>query len=199
MRIALDFDGVLSDCGALKVIHAKRMFDVDIPAHQFKKELVVKELAGEEEGMLTLKEYKALQDEIYTNMEIGLTMEPVEGMLEFLPRLINEGHDIRIVTSRIGETLEVAVAWAEKHGLALEFSGVGYGKSKANATAGFDLFVDDDLDKIEPMMDTVPHRYLFSWGYNEHIDEGYVAERIECWEDLYSAVQEIHAESLQLA
>lgn len=199
MRIALDFDGVLSDCGALKAVHAKRMFGFDIPVEQFKKELVVKELVGEEKGILTLAEYKALKTEIYTNMEIGLTMKPVEGMLEFLPRLINEGHEIRVITSRHGETLEVAMAWTEKQGLSLEFTGVGCGKSKAPATVGFDLFVDDDLDKIEPLMDTVPHRFLFGWGYNEHIEEGDVAKRIESWEELYLAVQEIHAESLQLA
>lgn len=199
MRIALDFDGVLSDCGALKAIHTKRMFGLDIPCELFKKELVVKELAGEEHGLLTLAEYRELQKAIYCDMEVGLTMEPVESMLEFLPRLINEGHELRVVTSRHGDSLEIAIAWAEKQGLALEFTGVGYGKSKAPATAGFDLFVDDDLDKIEPLIDIVPHRYLFGWGYNEHVDEGDVAKRIEGWEELYLAVQEIHAESLQLS
>lgn len=197
MRIALDFDGVLSDCGTLKMEQAKRLYGVDIPAERFKKELIVKELAGDE-GVLTMQEYRALQDLIYGDPEVGMSMQPVSGMLEYLPRLLNEEHEVRIVTSRAGHMLEIARAWAEKHALDLEFTGVGHGKSKAPATEGFDLFVDDDLDKIEPLIETVPHRYLFNWGYNAHVDEGDVAIRVESWEELYLHVQEIHAKALQM-
>lgn len=198
MRIALDFDGVLSDCGALKTQQAKRLFGLDIPTERFKKELVVKELAGEEDGVLTLAEYRKLQDVIYNDPEVGLTMQPVSGMLEYLPRLLNEEHEVRIVTSRDGPKLDIAKAWTANHALELEFTGVGYGKSKASAVTGFDMFVDDDLDKIEPLISIVRHRFLFSWGYNAHVDVGDVAERIGSWEDLYLAIQEIYAESLQL-
>lgn len=197
MRIALDFDGVLSDCGALKTEQAKHLYGLEIPPERFKKELIVKELAGES-GLLTMDEYRALQDVIYADLEVGLTMQPVSGMLEYLPRLLNEGHELRVVTSRDGKRLDVARAWTEKHALELEFTGVGYGKSKAPATEGFDFFVDDDLEKIEPLVETVPHRFLFHWGYNAHVDVGDVAARVESWEELYLAVQEIHAKALQL-
>lgn len=194
MNIALDFDGVISDCGALKSEHAKKMFGVDIPADRFKRELVVKELAGEK-GQLTMLEYKELQRVIYGTWEVGMTMKPVLGVQEFLPKLQSEGHHIHIVTSRIGEQLEIASEWAKNHGFEFGFTGVGYGKSKAPGVKGFELFVDDDLDKLEPLMDIVPHRYLFSWGYNQHIDEADIAKRVASWEELYNVVQTIHVYS----
>jgi len=197
MRIALDFDGVLSDCGALKSAQAKRLYGVDIPSERFKKELVVKDLVGEDEGILTMAEYRVLQEAVYSDFDVGLTMQPVSGMLEYLPRLLNEGHEIRIVTSRDGVRLDVAKAWAEKHALELEFTGVGYGKSKAPATEGFDLVVDDDLEKLEPLVGVVRHRYLFGWGYNAHVDIGDVAIRVNSWEELYSIIQQTHAEILR--
>ena len=72
---------------------------------------------------------------------------------------------------------------------------MGYGKSKDPAVKDFDMFVDDDLDKLEQLMDIVPHRYLFSWGYNEHVDETDIAKRVSSWEELYNVVQTTHVYS----
>ena len=41
MKIGLDFDGVISDCGKLKSDSAKKLYGVDIPSAKFKKEIVV--------------------------------------------------------------------------------------------------------------------------------------------------------------
>lgn len=194
MRIALDFDGVLSDCGSLKSEHAKRMYGVDIPPERFKKELVVKELAGGA-GLLTMAEYQALQDEVYGNPEVGMTMKPVEGMKLYVPRLLDEGHHLHIVTSRSGPMLDIAAEWAKLHGLDVGFTGVGHGKSKAAALEGFDLYADDDLDKLEPVVDVVPHRFLFTWGYNLHLDAADVARRVADWHELYGAIQAVQAEA----
>ncbi len=182
LHIGLDFDGVLSDCGKLKSEAAKRFFGVDIPSEKFKKELVVGT------GLLTLEQYRELQQIVYATREVGLKAEPVEGMLIHLPRLLEEGHRVRIVTSRSGPQLEIAQEWALKRGLIVDFIGMGYGKSKAGAAAGMDLYVDDDLDKLEPLVGVVPHRYLFSWGYNRHLDETGVASRVASWQELYDRI-----------
>lgn len=191
MRIALDFDGVLADCGNLKSLQAKKLFDVDISPEKFKKELVVKELAGDA-GELTMVQYRELQGVIYGTREVGLTIEPVPFMQEHIGILLDEGHYLHVVTSRVGLQLEIAEEWAAKHGIEIGFTGVGYGISKAKATKGFDLYIDDDLDKLEPLVEVVPHRYLFSWGYNQHVDETDIATRVESWKEFYEHVQGVH-------
>ncbi len=183
MKIGLDFDGVISNCGKLKCDAARKLFGVDIPAERFKKELVV------DGGLLTLEQYRDLQYQIYATRELGMLMEPVAGMLHILPRLIADGHYIKIITSRDGVQLDVAKEWSATQGLALDFIGVGFGLSKAGAAAGFDLFVDDDLDKLAQLIDVVPHRLLFSWGYNAHIDASGIAERVSSWDELAAYVQ----------
>jgi hypothetical protein len=186
MKIGLDFDGVISDCGALKRVAAKKMFGVDIPVANFKKEIVV---GG---GLLTMTQYRALQDEIYGTYELGMTAEPVPGALAAIPRLRADGHDILVVTSRTGTMLDIARAWTKKCGLTLDFVGVGHDvghdKSKAAAAAKLDFFVDDDLDKLEPLVDVVPHRFLFSWPYNAAADVGDIATRVSSWEELLTRV-----------
>jgi hypothetical protein len=182
MRIGLDFDGVISDCGDLKCKAAKRLFGVDIPPERFKKELVVGE------GILTYDQYRHLQQVIYGTHEYGELMEPVPGVLEGIARLRGDGHEVRVITSRDGETLEVARAWADRRGLAIDFTGVGHGASKADAAAGLDFYVDDDIDKLEPLVGVVPHRALFSWGYNSHVDAEGVAVRVASWQELTDMV-----------
>ena len=183
MKIGLDFDGVISDCGKLKSDGAKKLYGVDIPPAKFKKEIVV----GEK--YLTAGQYRELQKIIYGTREVGFLMEPVGGVLHHLPLLVAEGHIILIVTSRGEVEIEIAKEWSLLQGLQLDFVGVGYGNSKADAATGLNLYVDDDLDKLEPLVDVVPHRFLFSWGYNAHVDIGTIAKRIASWEELYRAVQ----------
>ena len=183
MKIGLDFDGVISDCGKLKSDGAKKLYGVDIPPAKFKKEIVV----GEKH--LTMEQYRELQKIIYGTREIGFLMEPVDGVLHFLPRLVADGHTVLVVTSRGEVELEIAKEWSTRQRLQLNFAGVGYGNSKASAASGLDFYVDDDLDKLEQLVGIVSHRFLFSWGYNTHVDIGTVANRVASWEELYRTIQ----------
>jgi hypothetical protein len=186
MKIGLDFDGVVSDCGKLKSYGAKRLYGVDIPPEKFKKELVV------DKGILTIEQYKNLQKQIYGTREIGLQMLPVKGALEFVPKLQREGHDLMIVTSRGKLESEIALEWMGLKGLDLPFLGIGGGVSKANACNGLDVYIDDDLDKLEPLVNVVKNRFLFSHGYNLHVDVSLrVAKRVKSWEDFYNEIQRI--------
>lgn len=187
MRTGLDFDGVFSDCGKLKSKGAKQLYGVDILPAQFKKELVI---GG---GLLTTEQYRALQQRIYGTREMGLLMDPVPGVIDHLPKLLADGHDVRVITSRTGTELEIAKEWSRLQGLQLAFTGTGYGNSKADAASGLDLFVDDDLDKLAPLVGIVPHLFLFSWGYNEHVEAAPVAKRVASWDELYLAICEVNA------
>lgn len=41
MKIGLDFDGVISDCGRLKSDYARKLYGVSVPAGQFKRDFVI--------------------------------------------------------------------------------------------------------------------------------------------------------------
>ncbi len=102
MEIGLDFDGVISDCGRLKSAAAKIFYGVDLPPERAKKELII------EDGIITLEQYRELQNLIYSKRDLFDLMEAVDGVPEFLPRLQQEGHNVRVVTSRDGEQLDIA-------------------------------------------------------------------------------------------
>ena len=176
---------MISDCGKLKSDAAKKLHGLDIPSEKFKKEIVIGE------GYLTAEQYRDLQRIIYGTREVGFLMEPVSGVLESVPQLLALGHTLLIVTSRGEVELEIAKEWSVKRGLALDFVGVGYGVSKAVACTGFDVYIDDDLDKLEPLVNIVPHRFLFSWGYNNHIDVGAVAKRIGSWQEFCETIEKL--------
>jgi len=185
MKIGLDFDGVITDCGKLKSDGAKRLYGIDIPAGQFKKEFIIGR------GLLTPEQYRRLQEFIYDTREMGLLREPVDGALFFLPKLMAEGHIVSVITSQTEVGLKIVKEWSFCRGLMIDFVGVGLNKSKAQATAGLDVYVDDDLDKLEPLVGIVPNLFLFSWGYNQHLNEIGVAARVYSWEELYQGIQKI--------
>jgi uncharacterized HAD superfamily protein len=142
------------------------------------------------EGYLTEDQYKGLQEAVYGSRKIGLLMEPVDGVLKFLPLLVAEGHDIRVITARGEIELKIAEEWVFQQGLRLDFIGVG-NNSKSEAASGLDVYVDDDLDNLKKLTSVVPYLFLFSWGYNAHADASAIAMRVLSWKDLYCAIREI--------
>jgi uncharacterized HAD superfamily protein len=184
MKIGLDFDGVISDCGKLKSYAAKKIFNKDIPSAKFKRELLI------DGGILTGEEYTKLQKTIYETRELGMLMEPIEGVSIYLPKLLAEGHKITVVTSRGEKSLEIAKEWSAAKNIRLDFIGVN-GGDKSGASRGLDLYIDDDLEKIEPLVGIVPRLFLFSHGYNAHIDTKGIAQRIASWKEFYELISAI--------
>ncbi|MFA5763970.1 MAG: hypothetical protein WC915_04100 [archaeon] len=184
MKIGLDFDGVISDCGELKSRGAKMLFGVDIPSCKFKKEIIVGE------GLLTIDQYRELQKTIYGTREIGLLMKPIPGALEYISRLIEDGREVSVKTSRGGVELEIAKEWSALRGLSLDFVGVS-GESKAEVAVGLDVYFDDDLEKLKQLVGIVPNRFLFSHGYNAQDDVLDIAKRIGSWNEFYCTIHAI--------
>ncbi len=187
MIIGLDFDGVIADAGRLKSAMGLRLFGLDIPPERFKRELVV------DGGQLTDEQYTDFMDQIYNTEDIGFLMTLVEGCGRYIGKLIDEEHTIVVITSRKPVALEIARKWAKLQKLELEFVGVGTDKSKAAAArlAGCDVFVDDNFDKLVPLVGVVPHLYFFGWGYNAHIDAGVMAVRVNSWAELYEQINNL--------
>jgi uncharacterized HAD superfamily protein len=183
MRIGLDFDGVFSNVADLKVRAAKRLFGKRIPEEHMHKYIVLRK------GLLSKEEYDKLQDFSF-NTDFGSSMKPVPGMKVFVKRMLREGYDLSVVTSRDGKALEVAKHWLARHGIEIPIHGVGRGTHKTGVTKQLrlDAFVDDDLYKLEPLCGTVQHRYLFSWPYNRHTEESSLVKRVHSWQELYKEI-----------
>jgi hypothetical protein len=180
MKIGLDFDGVIADSPNLKSQVANELYGVTVPGSLFKKEIVVRHL--------TLEQYRAVQKIVYGS-EVGLIMAPMPDALSYLQRLRIDGHDLVVVTARTGTNLEIAKRWARIHETSLDFIGVGYEDSKAQATAAMDVYVDDEPKKLSDLIG-VPHLFLFSWGYNlDFQDESGRIRRIASWRELYEAIR----------
>lgn len=158
MKIGLDFDGVIADYGRLKSDEAKRLYGIKIPPERFRRRLVTGA------GILTYEQYNSFIDKICETREIGLAMLPVNGIMEYLPKLQDEEHDLIVITSRNEIASEIAKEWIKLKGLNLPLIGLG-SLNKVDACHGLDVYIDDDLDRLEPLVNVVPHRYLFSWGY----------------------------------
>ena len=185
MKIGLDFDGVISDCGELKRLGAKLLFDKDIPAAKFKKEIIIGE------GLLTAEQYRQVQQQVYGNREIGIQMKPLPYVLELLP-LLQEGNltEIKIVTARGNLEASIAVEWMKLYGLKvpLEFTD---NQEKTEFCKGLDVYIDDDLEKLEPLVGVVPNLYLMSHPYNSNINVDGIATRVRDWPHFFYKVLEL--------
>ncbi len=182
MKIGLDFDGVITDCGLLKSEGAKKLFGISIPAEKFKKEIVLGE------GLLTIDQYRAIQKFIYNNLELGLKMKAVEGLFEGILQL-KQKHDLQIITSRYGDSLMVAKAWLDRNKIYIPITGAGRGVSKSNSANGCDIFIDDDLEKLTELQNVVPKLFLFSWPYNSHELLPDYVEKVNGWSQFVKLVE----------
>ena len=112
-------------------------------------------------------------------------------MKEALFDQLRKGHNLSIITSRRERGLELAARWLREQSLDIPIIGVGQGNSKTEAaqTQGLNLFVDDSLDKLIPLIGIVPNLFLFSWEYNAHEQIPEEIKRVFSWEDLYKIIQ----------
>ncbi len=188
LKIGLDFDGVIADNGKLKSLAAKVLYSCEIPIHKFRRDILLRE------NMLTLEQYEYLRDQIYSKPHLGLRMEPVEGVLEYLPKLQQEGFTPKVITSRNQQQWEIALQWMSNLGIEIEAVPLGEGVSKVQACRGLDVYIDDDLNKLESLQGVVPHRFLFSHPYNEDLETGTIATRIHSWKSFYEEIQKIAEE-----
>jgi uncharacterized HAD superfamily protein len=182
MKIGLDFDGVISDCAELKSRVAKERYGIEVRPGDFSREYVI------DNGLLTHDEYRALQKLIYHDPSIGMTIREVSGAIAGIKELA-QGHDVRIITSRDNEAVDIASAWLREREIFIPIISVGYGLEKIPARE-CDLFVDDDLEKLVPLLGHTPKIYLFGWEYNrEHKHPDIV--RLDDWAELLRAIPRV--------
>ncbi len=180
MKIGFDFDGVFTNLSDLKARGARKLFGIEIPQDLMHKHILLRK------GLLTEKQYNELQ-EFIARGDFGKSAKAVRGMKAAVQKLQKEGYELSIVTSRDERALGIAKEWLVKQNIEIPIVSAGFGKSKANFAKdlGLHVFVDDDLFKLEPLCGIVPHRILFSWPYNQHIQESSYVKRVNSWPELY--------------
>ncbi len=174
LKIAFDWDDVIMDTEAYEAEMAEWLFEVNA-------------------AFLTERERRAVT-KLVSATELALAVKPVFESVEYIHLLQQEGHELRIATSRDADFLAMALRVAERHGLTLDFHGVGRGKSKAPVVRGCDLFVDNEVAMLRDLEGVVPHRLLFSQKNNlcASLPRGVV--RVSSWRELYQYIQRIQGE-----
>lgn len=186
MKIGLDFDGVICNDEQLKIYGAKKLYGVTLPEGRAKKEFIQKD------NIITLEQYRHLQQYIFETDSMIEVMEPVGSVFSFLEKLAADKHDIKILTARSPKGVRVAKAWMSAHGIKnIPFVSTGYEKSKAPHARGLFVYIDDRPQVLADLVGVVPHRFLFSWRYNNHIDVESTATRISSWEEFYLALDKL--------
>ena len=188
--VGLDYDGVIVDNIAYKCELARDMFGLEVPPACFVSGI------SEVPGYLDAEQYRQLVGAVYGLRASVVGMRPIPDAMYFIQLLLAEGHAVSVVTARKGDWLKIAQEWLTARNLSLPTIGVGSGVSKADALKGFQVFVDDTIEILEQLQDTVPERYLFTSASNRSVAVEGVATRITTWQQLYFEIQR-HAGSQQ--
>ena len=125
---------------------------------------------------------KAVDNDLYQNLE------PMERVSEILWKLSNEGHHIRIITSRfVGHNRHAKVVadtgiWLDKNNI--PYRDIMFIANKTDIFA--DIYVDDSPTNIEAIRGVGRECIAFTAPYNLNFD----GLRAENWEDVYNIIQE---------
>jgi uncharacterized HAD superfamily protein len=181
IKIGLDFDEVIANSHVLKPKLAKEMFGVEISPEDYRREIVLPR------GWLTSEQYEAVSREVFSGNH---PIEPVKDSLRYIRILLDQGYDLRVVTSRINKALQVSERWMEECELKeIPIVGVGYGVSKVKACHGLDVFVDDDVSKLLPLVGLVKHLLLFSCPQNVRDATPKGIWRVGSWGEVYDYIR----------
>ncbi len=181
MDIGLDFDGVIADCNVVKSIAAEKIYGEHISPRAF----AMKEIAE----VLTDDQYRNLKRRIYNTREFESAMRLICGAERTINALLAEGHVVRVITSRFDTSLTIARQFLLRHALPLQITGVGINTSKKEAADGLDVFIDDDVEKLEPLVTTVKHLYVFSYRDCDADEQNLRIRRVSSWEDIHNRIR----------
>jgi uncharacterized HAD superfamily protein len=183
MEIGLDFDGVIVDAAERKVQATWELFRIKIKPSQTKRALLVPQ------GILTEEQYRKVQKLVNTH-RYGRDMVPIKGALKHIRELIKAEIPVRVITRRHGEALAASRQFLKRQGLGnLDVTGVR-DKSKASAARGLYMFVDDDLERLDELINVVPCRIQFGWAYNRHEKDKSIF-RVTDWAELRGRINHI--------
>jgi hypothetical protein len=179
MEIALKFDGVVANSHLVKATIAKERFGIDIPVEQFRREIVL------ESGLLTREQYEEV-DRLVLDGSYPIPMVP--GAILYLPLLLGR-NSISIIIKNGGEEQIFVNKWLVGHELydSLIFSAEN-AFPKRGAYGGLDVYVDDNVAKLLPLMGQVPNLIFFARQCCQSEEEPECITRVSSWVELYEHI-----------
>jgi hypothetical protein len=179
--IGMDFDGLFHDLAVLKHRVLRDVFKRTMLEGRERKDFMIAE------GIVTEEEYYRLATEICCTERYVPHMVPLPGMVSFFPRIraLSDNHTVRIVTARNALGTVVAQKWVNSLCLGAKVESSNATGTKGPHAKGLHVFVDDDLRHLEEMEGIVPHRFLFSWPYNEMDKHDPSIVRVHSWRELH--------------
>ncbi len=185
LKIGIDFDGVLADVNRLQSQIAHDLYGATIPPSAFRRE------NRRSIRVLSPERLTKVLNQSYRNPFYTRQLRPVPGAIEGLENLQASGHQVKIISSRYASAA-LAEEWLNHYYRAgVRFVPTGYRQDKSQASRGLDVFLDDDLYKLKPLQDVVPHRFLFS-SNNSTANLSPTVTRIGSWSEFLAAVSRIH-------
>lgn len=196
--IAVDFDGVIANTDKAKMEFARKELGIDILEKQMKLRYFVK-LFGEKEGS-TL--YSSIIQSVYHSKMMVTDVEPTEDSVSCIKTLQERGWRCVVVTSRQGSVDEhgdSSLYWAwrfvEKYHFSIQkpdmYSIGSQTKREICLRLCADALVDDDYDKLLPVINAGISGFLFSTETNqedEFLYHPFMAIRVVGWKDLFGKI-----------
>lgn len=180
LNIGLDYNGIVGNSDALRSKLAKKMFRVEIPAHNFKKEYIL------QNAILTLEQYNFINEETFNKVN---TIHFVENAGRYIPLWLHYGHYLKVITSCYGLAFENARKSLANAGFSeIPIVTTETAISKLDQCRGLHVYVDNDLRKLVPLVGTVPYLFLYSPQKKERITTPTGIVRVSSWAELYDKV-----------
>jgi len=179
MKIGLDFDGVIADTSYLKQKYIKKKYGVELAIEECKREFANKK------GISTIDYYGMLRKMYET--KLTLKAVPVPDAVKNIKKLKNQNHIIYVITSRENKGAGFARKWLKKNKLDIPLLNTNL-RPKTEFCRDFEVFVDDDYNKLEHLIGTVPNLFLLDLPYNKHIKTNSHIKRAD-WPGIYNWVQ----------
>jgi hypothetical protein len=177
MEIGLKFDGVVANSHLVKAFIAKERFGVDITAEQFRRGLVLTD------GLLKREQYKEVE-RLVMDGSYPIPMVPEARM--YLPLLSRYGNSVCIIVNDEREELDFANKWLAGRDLYdLSIFGASLGFPNREIHDGLDVYVDDNLEKLLPLVGLVPELIFFAQQGNGFEKEPECITRVASWPELY--------------
>lgn len=182
LEIGVDLDGVCYDFGlSFRQWEAQRR---SVPVSELP---VPSEWEFYRQWDMTLAEF---MDSWHEGIKSGMLYrhgDPIDGSLDGLAEMIDDGHRVHVITSRLMPGLENLIVehtrgWLEEHRVPHHgFTVIGSGDSKASSPCPpVNVMIDDLPDNAAPFEGTSTRFMLVSRSWNAHVD-GF--ERVSCLRD----------------
>jgi 5'(3')-deoxyribonucleotidase len=189
MRIAVDFDSVLSDLSVLQVLSYNLKYGACLKKEDINDWWWWNDIENSD---------YIWSDECFNNRDWMLATPPVEGAVAGARDLSGEGHELYVISDRKEHHVEWIREWLRRHRIRAEDVIVtsrdsGYTKVEAYQELDILVGIDDAEHNIEMLHPYVDTMFVFTQPWNTHALVGDNIKRVDSWEDFTFGCQLVNA------